>query len=168
MEVDNKYSSNEFDTIVAKKSRKDMIDTWFNKKLNKSEAKFSQSTYQTNINASGSTLFALQKSKHYITNTFVRETRKKKLLSVTKICNFSKNLLSKRTKVIRKYKIATFINNIVKKHVNIYKLQIELIEYIIKFLVNIYSYNKYFLLDKLKLLRDKRNVPIFLSLIGKI
>lgn len=70
--------------------------------------------------------------------------------------------------MIRKYKIATFINNIVKKHVNIYELQIELIEHIIKFLVNIYSYNKYFLLDKLKLLRDKRNVPIFLSFIGKI
>lgn len=45
MEVDNKYSSNEFDTIAAKKSRKDMVDTWFNKKLNKPEAKISQSTY---------------------------------------------------------------------------------------------------------------------------
>lgn len=77
MKVGNKYSSDEFDTIAAKKSKKDMVDAWFNKKLNKSEAKIFQLIRQTNIDTSRSTLFALQKRNHYTTNTLVRATKKK-------------------------------------------------------------------------------------------
>lgn len=66
------------------------------------------------------------------------------------------------------HKIATFIDNIVKKLANIYKLQMEPIKCIVKLLVSIYSYNKHFLLDGLKLLRDEKNVPIFLSFTGKV
>lgn len=66
------------------------------------------------------------------------------------------------------YKIATFINNMVKKLANIRKLRTELTECIIKLLVNTYNYNKHLLLNGLKLLRDERNVRIFLFLTDKI
>lgn len=66
------------------------------------------------------------------------------------------------------HKIATFIDNMVKKLANIYKLRSEQTKCIVKLLISIYSYNKYCLLDRLKLLRDEKNVPIFHSFTGKV
>lgn len=45
IEVDNKYDSDELDVIMAKKSRKDMVDARSDKKLNGSKAKVFQSTH---------------------------------------------------------------------------------------------------------------------------
>lgn len=141
-----------------------MIDTRFNEKSNILKAEIFQSTCQININTNKLTLFIVQRSKYCATNTLIR-VNKKKPLSIIKIYNPSKNLLSKYTKVT---KIATLINNIVKKLANIYELQTKPIKHTIKFLVNIYSHNKYFLLNRLKRLKDKRNMPIFLFFIDKM
>lgn len=121
IKVYNKHSFDKFDTILTKKSRKNMIDTRFNEKLNRLKAEIFQSTCQINTNINKLTLFIMQKSKHYATNTLVR-INKKKLLSIIKIYNPNKNLLSKYTKVIEGHKIATLIDNIVKKLANIYEL----------------------------------------------
>lgn len=168
IEVDNKYSSDESNTTAAKKSRKDMINARSDKNLNRSKAEISQLTHKTNIDVSRSTLSAIEKSKCCIINTFVRAIRKKKLSSIIKICNLSKNLSPKYIKMTRRYKITTCINNMIKKFANTYELWTEPTECIIKFLIYIYSYNKHLLSGGLKLLKDKRNISIFLFFIGKI
>lgn len=45
IKVDNKYDFDKFDTTAAKKSRKNMESTGFDKKLNGLEAKISQLTH---------------------------------------------------------------------------------------------------------------------------
>lgn len=109
----------------------------------------------------------MQKGKHCAKNTFVRAT-KKRLFNITKIRNPSKNLLPKRIKVTKRHKIATSIDNIVKNLANTRELQTELTEHTIKLLISTYNYNKYFLLGRLKLLKDEKNMPIFLSFTDKI
>lgn len=107
----------------------------------------------------------MQKKKCYTTNTFVRATKKKIIKCYKNIQFYQKSITQALyIKVTKKYKIVTFIYNII----NIRKLQTEPTKYTIKFWVNIYSYNKHLLLGALKLLRDKRNMPIFLFSIGKI
>lgn len=64
----------------------------------------------------------MQKAKHYVKNIFVRIIRIKKLLNIIEIRNSSKISLFKHIKITKKYKIATFINNIIKKLANTYKL----------------------------------------------
>lgn len=145
-----------------------MINARFNKKSNKSKAEVSQSTYQTNTDISRSILSAMQKNKCRVINTLVRVTRKEKLSSAIKIHNPSKNPPPKRTKVTGGHKIATSIDNMVKELANTRELRTEPIERAVKLLVSTYSHNKHPLLGGLKLLRDERNVPIFLSLTGKI
>lgn len=66
------------------------------------------------------------------------------------------------------HKIATSIDNMIKKLANTYKLWTEPTECTVKLLVNTYSYKKHLLLSGLKLLREERNISIFLSFIGKI
>lgn len=168
IKVDNKYYFNKSDTTMAKKFRKNIVHAGFNEESNRSEADVSQSTHQINTNASKSTLSAIQRGKHCIINTFIRVTRKKKLLNIIKIRNPSKSLLPKYTKVIERHKIATSIDNMVKELVNIRESWTELTERAIKLLVSICSHNKYLLLSILKLLRDERNVSIFLFFTGKI
>lgn len=99
---------------------------------------------------------------------FYQNNQKKKPLNAIKIYNPSKSLSSEYTKVTRRYKITISIDNIIEKLANIYELQTELIKCIIKFLVSIYSHNKHLLLDGLKLLKNEKNMPIFLFLIDKI
>lgn len=70
--------------------------------------------------------------------------------------------------MIRRNEIQISINNIKKKFVNICKLLTGSIKYGLKSLNNIYSYNKHFLLDGLKLFRNKRNKLIFLIFINKL
>lgn len=110
----------------------------------------------------------MQKNKRCITNTFVKATRKERPSSAINIRNLSKNLSFKRTKITGGYKIATSIDNIVKKLAIIRELQTEPIKNAVKLLISTYSHNKQLLLDGLKLLRDERNAPIFLSFTGKI
>lgn len=117
IKVYNKHNFDKFDTIATKKSRKNIIDTRFNEKSNRLKVEIFQSTYQINTNINKLTLFTVQGSKHYATNILVRVS-KKKSLSIIKIYNPSKNLLSKYTKETGGYKIATLINNIVKKLAN--------------------------------------------------
>lgn len=45
IKIDNKYSFNKFNILAVKKSRKIIVDTRFNKKLNKSKAEIFQSIY---------------------------------------------------------------------------------------------------------------------------
>ena len=66
------------------------------------------------------------------------------------------------------YKIAISIDNIVKKLANICKPRIKLTECIVKLLVSTYSYNKYLLFGGFKLLKDEKNIPIFLFFTDKI
>lgn len=166
--MDNKYNSNKFDVTAAKKSRKNIINAGSNKESNGSKAEIFQSICQTNTDVSRSTLFAIQKCKYCAIKTFIRVIKKKRLLNATKICNSSKSFLPNYTKMTRGHKIVIFIDNVVKKLANICELRTKSTECAIKFLVSIYSYNKHFLLGGLKLLRDEKNMPIFLSLIGKI
>ena len=67
----------------------------------------------------------------------------------------------------RGHKIATSIDNMVKELANTRELRTEPTERAVKLLVSTYSHNKHLLLGGLKLLRDERNVSIFLSLTGK-
>lgn len=110
----------------------------------------------------------MQKGKHCVTNTFIKAIRKEKLSSNIKIRNPSKISSPKYIKVTESHKIAISIDNIVKKLANTHELWTEPTERTVKFLVNTYSYKKHLLLSGLKLLRDKRNISIFLFLIGKI
>lgn len=45
IKMDNKHSSDKFDTIIAKKSKKNMINTRSNKKSNESKTEVFQSTH---------------------------------------------------------------------------------------------------------------------------
>ena len=168
IEVDNKHGSDEFDATTAKKYRKEMVDAGSDEESNGSKAEVSQSTRQTNTDASESTLSAVQRGKRRATNTLVRATRKERPSSATEIRNPSKSPPPKRTKVTGGHKIATSINNMVKELANTRELRTEPTERTVKLLVSTYSHNKHLLPGGLQLLRDERNVPIFLSLTGKI
>lgn len=52
IKIDNKHDFDKSNAIVAKKSKKDIIDARFDKKSNRSEAKAFQSIYQTNKDVS--------------------------------------------------------------------------------------------------------------------
>lgn len=168
IEVDNEHGSDESDANTAKQSGKEMVEAGSDEESNRSEAGVFQSTRQTNTDASGSTLSAVQRGKCLATNTLVRATGKERPSSATEIRNPSKSPPPKRTKVTGGHKIATSIDNMVKELANTRKLRIEPTERAVKLLVSTYSHNKHRLLGGLKLLGDERNVPIFLSLTGKI
>lgn len=77
IKVNNEHGSDKFNAITAKKSRKNMVDAGSDKKSNRSKAEVFQLTHQPNIDASGSTLSAMQRGKRCITNIFVKITKKK-------------------------------------------------------------------------------------------
>lgn len=167
IEVDNEHGSDESDATAAKKSGKEMVDAGSDEESNGLEAGVSQSTRQTNTDASKSTLSAVQRGKRCATNILVRATRKERPSYATEIRNSSRIPPLKRTKVTG-HKIATSIDDMVKELANTRELQTEPTEHTVKLLVSTYSHDKHLLLGGLKFLRDERNVPIFLSLAGKI
>lgn len=75
----------------------------------------------------------VQRGKYCVTNTFIREIRKEKPSNNIKIRNPSKISSPKYIKVTESHKIATSIDNIVKKLANIHELWTEPTERTVKF-----------------------------------